>query len=104
MPRTPNPCAIFMPEIDKLEKTKIDEKGYKQYEPLFWYFVDAALVLLALEIILTNTCIFENPMIFANPPSLAFALAAAFDSGGLAFVLFIPMQDDVAFYPRTSYR
>jgi len=48
-------------EIDKLEKTKINEKGYKQYEPLFWHFVDAALVLLALEIILTNTVFLKIP-------------------------------------------
>lgn len=48
-------------EIDKLEKTKIEEKGYKQYEPLFWYFVDAALGLLALEIILTNTVFLKIP-------------------------------------------
>jgi len=48
-------------EIDKLEKIKIDEKGYKQYEPLFVYFVDAALGLLALEIILTNTVFLKIP-------------------------------------------
>ena len=48
-------------QIDKLEKTKVDEKGYKQYEPLFWYFVDAALILLALEIILTNTLFLKIP-------------------------------------------
>ncbi|MBF0570273.1 MAG: VWA domain-containing protein [Candidatus Omnitrophica bacterium] len=48
-------------EIDKLEKTKIDEKGYKQYEPLYWYFVDGALVLLALEIILTNSVFLKIP-------------------------------------------
>ncbi len=48
-------------EIDKLEKTKIEEKGYKQYEPLFWYFVDAAIVLLALEVILTNTVFLKIP-------------------------------------------
>ena len=48
-------------QIDKLEKTKIEKKGYKQYEPLFWYFVDAALVLLALEIILTNTVFLKIP-------------------------------------------
>ena len=48
-------------QIDKLEKTKIDEKGYKLYEPLFWCFVDAALVLLALEIILTNTVFLKIP-------------------------------------------
>jgi len=48
-------------EIDKLEKTKIEGKGYKQYEPLFWYYVAAALALLALEIILTNTVFLKIP-------------------------------------------
>ena len=48
-------------QIDKLEKTKIEEKGYKQYEPLFWYFVDAALVLLTLELILINTVFLKIP-------------------------------------------
>jgi Ca-activated chloride channel family protein len=48
-------------QIDKLEKTKIEEKGYKQYEPLFWVFLDGALVLLALEIILTNTIFLKIP-------------------------------------------
>jgi Ca-activated chloride channel family protein len=48
-------------EIDKLEKIKIDEKGYKQYEPLFGPFIDAALILLALEIILTNTVFLKIP-------------------------------------------
>jgi len=48
-------------EIDKLEKTKIEEKGYKQYEPLFWYFVSAALGFLALEIILTNSVFLKIP-------------------------------------------
>ena len=48
-------------QIDKLEKTKIEEKGYKQYEPLFWFFLDAALLLLGLEIILTNTIFLKIP-------------------------------------------
>jgi len=48
-------------EIDKLEKTKIEEKGYKQYEPLFGFFVLAAMVLLAVEIILTNTLFLKIP-------------------------------------------
>ena len=48
-------------DIDKLEKTKIVEKGYRQYEPLFWYYVDAALILLAFEIILTNTIFLKIP-------------------------------------------
>ena len=48
-------------EIDKLEKTKIEGKGLKPYEPLFCYFVDAAFALLALEIILTNTVFLKIP-------------------------------------------
>jgi Ca-activated chloride channel family protein len=48
-------------QIDKLEKTKIEEKGFKQYEPLFWRFVNAALILLGLEIILTNTVFLKIP-------------------------------------------
>jgi Ca-activated chloride channel family protein len=47
--------------IDQLEKNKIEEKGYKQYEPLFWYYVDAVLVLLGLEIILTNSVFLKIP-------------------------------------------
>jgi len=47
--------------IDKLEKTKIVEKGYRQYEPLFWFYVDAALALLILELILTNTLFLKIP-------------------------------------------
>jgi len=48
-------------QIDKLEKTKIVDKGFRQYEPLFWYFLDAALILLALELILTNTVFLKVP-------------------------------------------
>ena len=48
-------------QIDKLEKTKIEVKGYRQYEPLFWYYVDAALILLILEIVLTNTVFLKLP-------------------------------------------
>ena len=48
-------------EIDKLEKTKIEDKGFKQYEPLFWCYVDIALVFLALELILTNTVFLKIP-------------------------------------------
>jgi len=48
-------------QIDKLEKTKIDEKGYKQYEPLFGYWVVLAFALLALEIILTNSVFLKIP-------------------------------------------
>jgi Ca-activated chloride channel family protein len=48
-------------EIDKLEKAKMEEKGYKQYEPLFGYFVVPALALLALEITLTNSVFLKIP-------------------------------------------
>ncbi len=47
--------------IDRLEKTKIEEKGYKQYAPLFTYGVIPALILLVLEIILTNTVFLKVP-------------------------------------------
>jgi len=48
-------------QIDKLEKTKIENKGYKQYEPLFGFFVLAAMILLAVEIILTNSVFLKIP-------------------------------------------
>ena len=48
-------------EIDKLEKTKIEDKGYKQYDPLFGPFVLGALAVLLLELILTNTVFLKIP-------------------------------------------
>jgi len=48
-------------QIDKLEKTKIEDKGFKQYDPLFWYFVGTALGLLALELTLNNTVFLKIP-------------------------------------------
>ncbi len=54
-------------EIDKLEKTKIEEKGYKQYEPLFWYFVDRGPCFISIGNNFNQYCVFKNPMIFANP-------------------------------------
>ncbi|MBF0504543.1 MAG: VWA domain-containing protein [Candidatus Omnitrophica bacterium] len=48
-------------QIDMLEKTKSEEKGYKLYEPTFGFFVIAALLLLALEIILTNSLFLKIP-------------------------------------------
>ncbi len=47
--------------IDTLEKTKIDQVGYKQYEELFWISVMAAMVCLALELVLINTIFFRIP-------------------------------------------
>ena len=41
--------------IDRLEKSKIEQKGYRQYQELFGIFAIVALLLLACEIILSNT-------------------------------------------------
>ena len=48
-------------EIDKLEKTPIQEKGYLEYKELFPLFLVPGLLLLALEIILTNTLLRKVP-------------------------------------------
>jgi Ca-activated chloride channel homolog len=42
-------------EIDKLEKTPIEETGYNIYRELFGYFLIPGMVLLALEILLANS-------------------------------------------------
>ncbi|MDE1920837.1 MAG: VWA domain-containing protein [Candidatus Omnitrophica bacterium] len=47
--------------INRMEKSKIREKGYKMYQPMFWFFLDGAMVLLALEIILNNTVFLKIP-------------------------------------------
>ena len=48
-------------EIDGLEKTKIEETGYREYKELFVYVLAAALVCLLLEIILVNTVFLKIP-------------------------------------------
>lgn len=48
-------------EIDSLEKTKIEETGYREYKELFVYFLAAALICLLLEIILANTVFLKIP-------------------------------------------
>lgn len=48
-------------EIDRLEKTKIEETGYKQYQELFAGFLIAALLLVAAELVLINTVFFKIP-------------------------------------------
>ncbi|MDD5477472.1 MAG: VWA domain-containing protein [Candidatus Omnitrophica bacterium] len=48
-------------EIDKLEKTPIQEKGYLQYNELFPLFLIPGLILLFLEIVLTNTVLRKVP-------------------------------------------
>lgn len=48
-------------EIDSLEKTKIEETGYMEYEELFIYFLTAALLIIGVETILTNTVFLKVP-------------------------------------------
>jgi Ca-activated chloride channel family protein len=48
-------------EIDKLEKTPIEEKGYLEYKELFSTFLISGLGLLFLEIILNNTILRKIP-------------------------------------------
>ncbi|MFQ5866624.1 MAG: VWA domain-containing protein [bacterium] len=48
-------------EIDKLEKTPMEEKGYLEYKELFPVFLIPGLVLLSLEIILGNTILRRIP-------------------------------------------
>jgi Ca-activated chloride channel family protein len=48
-------------EIDKLEKTKIEEKGYIEYKELFHLFLIPGLALIILEIVLNNTVLRKIP-------------------------------------------
>lgn len=48
-------------EIDKLEKSNIERFGYKEYEELFGYFLIPGLIILLLEILLTNTIFLKIP-------------------------------------------
>lgn len=48
-------------EIDRLEKTTIEEKGYLEYEELFPYFLMPAVVLILLEIVLAHTVFRKIP-------------------------------------------
>jgi len=48
-------------EIDKIEKTPIEEKGYTEYKELFPRFLIPALALLILEVILKNTLLRRIP-------------------------------------------
>jgi Ca-activated chloride channel family protein len=48
-------------EIDKLEKTSIEEKGYTEYKELFHLFLIPGLILLMLEIVLKNTVLRRIP-------------------------------------------
>ncbi len=48
-------------EIDALEKTPVEEKGYREYKELFSVFLTAGLIILVLEIFLTNTLLRRLP-------------------------------------------
>tara|TARA_B100000315_G_scaffold115297_1_gene105829 strand:- start:6606 stop:7601 length:996 start_codon:yes stop_codon:yes gene_type:complete len=48
-------------EIDHLEKTEIEKIGYKEYKQLFTAFLVAALLLIAMELILSNTLFMKVP-------------------------------------------
>ena len=48
-------------EIDKLEKTSMEEKGYLEYKELFPYLLIPGIGLLFLEIFLTNTVLRKIP-------------------------------------------
>ncbi|HHE65150.1 MAG TPA: VWA domain-containing protein, partial [Bacteroidetes bacterium] len=48
-------------EIDKLEKTEMQETGYKEYKQLFVWFLLAGLIIFVLELILSNTVLTRIP-------------------------------------------
>lgn len=48
-------------EIDKMEKTPIEEKGYMEYQELFPVFLSIALTLLFTEVLLRNTILQRIP-------------------------------------------
>ena len=48
-------------QIDALEKTEIEELGYREYKELFSYFLILALLILCAELLLTNTIFFKIP-------------------------------------------
>lgn len=48
-------------EIDSLEKTKIEEKGYKEYQELFVWFLWLGLFFLLVEIVLKNSLLMRIP-------------------------------------------
>lgn len=48
-------------QIDELEKTKIEETGYREFRELFHFFLLPGLALLILEIMLNNTILRRMP-------------------------------------------
>jgi len=47
--------------IDQMEKTEIEEIGYREYKELFGAFLLAALILLGVAVLLENTALFTLP-------------------------------------------
>jgi len=48
-------------DINKLERSNIEHFGYREYSELFYYFLIPALIILALEILLSNTLFLKVP-------------------------------------------
>jgi len=48
-------------QIDTMEKTRIEQTGYKEYKELFGQFLSAALALLLIEVVLFNTVLLKIP-------------------------------------------
>lgn len=48
-------------DIDQLEKTEIEEKGFREYEELYGWFLGLALLFLFVELILDNTIFLKVP-------------------------------------------
>ena len=46
---------------NKLEKSVIEHLGYRDYSELFYYFLIPAIILLILEVLLTNTVLMKVP-------------------------------------------
>lgn len=48
-------------EINRLEKSNIEHTGYREYDELFTFFLIPAIILLAVEIFLSNTVFLKVP-------------------------------------------
>lgn len=48
-------------EIDAMERTEIEDEGYREHEELFWYFLIPALILLIMEMLLSETILRRLP-------------------------------------------
>jgi Ca-activated chloride channel family protein len=53
--------ASIYNDIDKLEKSEVKIKNYMQYKEIFYYFLIPALILLLVEIVLSNTRFMKIP-------------------------------------------